>query len=164
MDGHPIHYSVTEDPVKWYVTEINGFTITNRYQPEITSVAIQKVWDDEGNDALRPKSVFMKLSNGMSVELNEKNGWSGVITGLPKYVNGKEAVYTWSEQEVLGYKIKSTVVDGDATVITNEPYHDDGTPKGKKPAKAGRRTESLEDYDTPLGVNVIINHVGDCFD
>ena len=106
----------------------------------------------------------MKLSNGMSVELNEKNGWSSVITGLPKYVNGKEAVYTWSEQEVLGYKIKSTVVNGNLTVNTNAPYSNEGTPKGKKPATRGPVTEHLEDYDTPLGVNVIINHVGDCFD
>ena len=164
VDGHPIHYSVKEDPVKWYVTEIRGFTITNRYQPEVTSAAVQKVWDDEGNDALRPLSIYMKLSNGMSIELNEKNGWTGVITNLPKYVNGKEAVYTWTEQRVLGYQIKSTVVEGNVTVITNEPYHNDGTPKGKKPASRGPGTEHLEDYDTPLGVNVIINHVGDCFD
>ena len=28
----------------------------------------------------------------------------------------------------------------------------------------GNPTEELEDYKTPLGVNVMINHVGDCFD
>ncbi|MBQ6513728.1 MAG: Cna B-type domain-containing protein, partial [Clostridia bacterium] len=164
VDGHPIHYSVKEDPVKWYVTEIRGFTITNRYQPEVTSVEVRKEWDDNGNTKLRPKSIHMKLSNGMSVELNEKNGWCGVITELPKYVNGKEAVYTWTESEVLGYQIKSTEADGNLTVITNELYHNDGTPKGKKPATRGPGTEQLDDYDTPLGVNVIINHVGDCFD
>ena len=164
VDGHPIHYSVKEDPVKWYVTEIRGFTITNRYQPEVTSVEVRKEWDDNGNTKLRPKSIHMKLSNGLSVELNEKNGWCGVITELPKYVNGKEAVYTWTESEVLGYQIKSTEADGNLTVITNELYHNDGTPKGKKPATRGPGTEQLDDYDTPLGVNVIINHVGDCFD
>ena len=38
-----------------------------------------------------------------------------------------------------------------------------GTPKGKTNGR-GKTTEELDDYDTPLGVNVIINHVGDCFD
>lgn len=164
VDGHPIRYSVKEDPVKWYVTEIKGFTITNRYQPEMTSVAIRKAWDDAGNEQFRPKSVIMKLNNGMSIELNEKNGWSGVITDLPKYVNGKEAEYTWSESEVLGYQIKSTVVEGNLTVITNAPFENDGTPKGKKPASRGEKTVQIDDYRTPLGVSEMINHVGDCFD
>ncbi|MBR3334900.1 MAG: Cna B-type domain-containing protein, partial [Clostridia bacterium] len=164
VDGHPIKYSVTEDPVKWYTSEVRGFTITNRYQPEEVSVSIRKVWDDSGNEKHRPESVRMNLNNGMYVVLSEKNGWSGVITGLPKYVNGEEAVYTWSEPEVFGYQIKSAEVDGSLTVITNEPYHDDGTTKGKKPPKAGPGTEEIDEYKTPLGVNVIINHVGDCFD
>ena len=128
------------------------------------SVGIRKEWDDNGNEKRRPKSVFMKLSNGMSVELNEKNNWTCVITDLPMYVDGEKAVYTWTESEVLGYKIKSTEVKGDLTIITNEPYSNDGTPKGKKPSYRGPGTEMLDDYDTPLGVNVIINHVGDCFD
>ena len=106
----------------------------------------------------------MKLSNGMSIELNAKNGWSGVITDLPKYVNGKEAVYTWSEPEVLGYQIKSVVSEDNLTVITNEPFRNDGTPKGKKPTSRGPKTEQFDDYKTPLGVSEMINHVGDCFD
>ena len=164
VDGHPIHYSVKEDPVKWYVSEIRGFTITNRYQPEVTSVAVRKEWDDNGNEKHRPKSIRMKLSNGMSVELTAKNGWTGVITELPKYVDGKEAVYTWSEPEVFGYQIKSMETNGSLTVITNEPYQKKGTPKGKTPKRSGPSTEELDDYRTPLGVNVMINHVGDCFD
>ena len=31
-------------------------------------------------------------------------------------------------------------------------------------ARPGKPTQVLEDYETPLGVEVIINHVGDCFD
>ena len=39
-----------------------------------------------------------------------------------------------------------------------------GEPKqGKKPPMSGNLVD-IEDYETPLGVEVIINHVGDCFD
>ena len=156
---------MTEDPVKWYVPEIKGFTITNRYQPETTSVKVRKEWDDAGSDKLRPKSIKMTLSNGMSVVLSEKNGWAGMITGLPTYVNGEPAEYTWEEPEVLGYVQKSVEIKDGVTVFTNKPFTREGNPpKGKTPKLPIDPLEPLEDYDTPLGVDVMINHVGDCFD
>ena len=36
--------------------------------------------------------------------------------------------------------------------------------QGKKPKTPGQATYIFEDYDTPLGVEIVINHVGDCFD
>ena len=163
-EGVPIRYSVTEDPVKWYIPEIRGFTITNRYSPETVTVWVRKEWDDAGSETLRPKSVSMRLSNGMNVTLTAKNGWVGVISGLPKYVNGQPAVYTWTETQTLGYKVKSKVTKDNVTVITNELWNRPGKPpKGKEPKHPGD-TVTIEDYDTPLGVDVMINHVGDCFD
>lgn len=38
------------------------------------------------------------------------------------------------------------------------------TPKGKPPKTVGPPIAIIEDYDTPLGVEVAINHAGDCFD
>ena len=75
VNGKPIHYSVKEDPVEGYSTEIDGFTIYNKYQPEMTQVTVRKVWNDENNkDQKRPTSIWMKLNNGMTVMLNEANG------------------------------------------------------------------------------------------
>ena len=165
VNGRPIKYSVTEDPVKWYAADIKGFTITNRYIPQTVEVSIQKVWNDAGYEWKRPKSITVMLNNGMSVKLNEKNGWHAVISGLPKYVDGKEMVYTWTEKSVLGYYLEDQKTIGTHTIITNAPHKRSDEPKrGGKTKKRGRELYPLSDYETPLGVDVMINHVGDCFD
>ena len=164
-NGHPITYTVKEDPVRWYVSEIHGFTIRNKYQPELTSVSVRKVWDDENNKHMfRPTSVHMTLNNGMSVILNEENGWMASITGLPTMVNGQPAEYTWTEQEVIGYELESMETEGTVTTFTNKPWSRPDKPtEGKTPRLPGEEI-IIEEYETPLGVDVIINHVGDCFD
>ena len=166
VDGHPIHYSVTEDPVEWYVSEIHGFTIRNRYVPKTTSLTVKKVWNDDNNKlGIRPASVAMTLNNGTVVVLKESNGWTATVTNLPTRVNGKPAVYYWTEQQVIGYVLESTVSEGNVAIFTNKPWERPETPPaGKKPKTTGDTWFVFEDYDTPLGVEVIINHVGDCFD
>ena len=133
--------------------------------PETTSITVKKVWHDDGSNVNRPKSVIMKLNNGMTVELNEKNGWMATISGLPTRVNGKPAVYTWTEASVLGYQMESNVTVGNVTTITNKPYVPE-TILGK-PGKTTGNPEDyymIGDYGTALGLDTIINHVGDCFD
>jgi hypothetical protein len=84
------------------------------------------VWDDDDNhDGLRPESLTFKLSNGGvlpldvdTVVLNEENGWEATISGLPKYHEGVEIEYTWSEPKVKGYTPAKTV-NGDTTTFTN---------------------------------------------
>ena len=163
MKGRPIHYSITEDPVEQYSTEIQGFNIYNKYQPELTSVSVKKIWDDDDNkQGIRPKKIIMKLNNGMKVTLNEKNGWMASITGLPAWINGKPAVYTWTEQEIIGYEQESVTTTGNLTVFTNKVHRRKESDKGK--TKNPGDTTRIEDYRTPLGVEIMINHVGDCFD
>lgn len=167
--GREIVYTVTEDPVPLYTTSIDGFVITNHYTPATTSATVSKVWADNNNSAgIRPLSIYCTLSNGMRVELNEGNGWTATIDNLPVSVGGREAVYTWSEQEVIGYQQTGADTSGNTTVFTNTLVHRGETPppEGKNPPRQ-RRGENyliIEDYGTPLGVEVIINHVGDCFD
>ncbi len=166
VDERPINYAITEDPVKWYTTEIQGFTIRNKYTPETTSVSVKKVWhvNDPGKDTI-PLSVRMTLSNGMNVVLNEGNGWTATITDLPAYVNGEPAVYTWTEQEIIGYELESVRQNGNMTTFTNKPWtRPDKPEKGKPPKNAGDTWYVFDEYDTPLGVEIVINHVGDCFD
>ena len=163
VKGRPIHYSITEDPVEQYSTEIQGFNIYNKYQPELTSVSVKKIWDDDDNkQGIRPKKIIMKLNNGMKVTLNEKNGWMASITGLPAWINGKPAVYTWTEQEIIGYEQESVTTTGNLTVFTNKVHRRKESDKGK--TKNPGDTTRIEDYRTPLGVEIMINHVGDCFD
>ena len=165
-ERHEIAYTITEDPVDWYETEINGFNIRNTYVPEPTSVTVKKVWADNNDEQKkRPTSIAMKLSNGMIVILNAKNKWTATIDDLPTVVNGQPVTYTWTEQTVLGYDLTSVVTEGNTTTFTNTVWKRPETPPGtgKKPKTPGT-LEELPDYETPLGVEVIINHVGDCFD
>ena len=107
----------------------------------------------------------MYLSNGMSVLLNEANGWQATISNLPARINGQPAVYTWTEQATLGYVLESMTQEGEVTVFTNHLWTRPEEPsKGKKPRTPGEALYVFEEYDTPLGVEIVINHVGDCFD
>ena len=164
-----IVYTVNEDNVAMYAKDINGYNIVNDYRPQVTSVSVSKVWDDNGNaQRIRPSSIGMTLSDGQktvtTVILSEANGWYATVNNLPTIVNGQAAVYTWKEQPVLGYKEGTVSVKGDVTVFTNTIWKRPDTPtQGKKPKTPGE-VVNIEEYETPLGVEIIINHVGDCFD
>jgi len=167
MNGESaIVYTISEDAVTWYDTEINGYHIRNTYKPMTTSVSVRKIWDDDNNAAgLRPSSIMMRLSNGMIVELNDGNNWSATITDLPMILNGVPVSYSWKEQEVLGYEETGVAIVGSTTVFTNTLRQPKKPPEGKKTGtKRGNNYLIIEDYGTPLGVEVVINHVGDCFD
>ena len=157
-----IRYSITEIPVEHYISSIDGYTITNKYMPTLTTASVRKVWDDHNNrDGMRPASIRMLLSNGMSVTLDESNGWSATITDLPAIVNGKPAEYTWTEEKTAGYTQVSKEKNGNVTTFTNRAIE---TPNPGKAKTGGNRWAIFEEYDTALGGQLLINHVGDCFD
>ena len=107
----------------------------------------------------------MTLSNGQQAELNEANGWTATISGLPANSAGEPIVYTWTEQEVIGYRMESVATEGTATTFTNQVIIIPETPPQRRtPRRPTAPLEPFEEYDTPLGVDVMINHVGDCFD
>ena len=166
-DGKEIVYTVSEDAVNMYTASYSGTTVTNTYSPVTTSATVSKIWVDNNNEAgMRPTSLYCTLSNGMHVELNAGNNWTATIEGLPAVVNGSPVSYTWSEQEVLGYEQTDAVTSGNSTVFTNTAKTKNPPREGKKLAtkKRGDSYLVIEDYGTPLGVEVVINHVGDCFD
>ena len=161
-----INYTISEDPVDWYTAEIHGYNIRNNYQPEVTSVTVRKVWNDNNNaNRVRPTSIYATLSNGTVVLLNEENGWTATVDNLPTRINGQPAVYTWSEQTVIGYRLTATRQEGNTTVFTNSVITTPETPAGNKtPKTPGGELAVFEEYETALGIQVYINHVGDCFD
>ncbi|HEM6034980.1 TPA: Cna B-type domain-containing protein, partial [Streptococcus suis] len=124
-NGNKIIYTLTEDKVEGYSTEIKGYDITNSYTPGKTSVQVTKAWKDKENqDGKRPESVVIKLlADGehtqKTVTLTEKNQWTGSFTELDEYKAGRRIEYTVEEVEVAGYE---TAITGDAKTgytITN---------------------------------------------
>ena len=168
--GERIMYVWQEENVPGYTrrTTVDGneTVFTNTHEPELTSVSVRKVWNDGNNEGnTRPHQIVMKLSNGMTVTLSAKNNWTATIENLPVYYKGEKIEYTWTEQEVLGYNPPTVEKRGRLTVFNNTLWtRPDEPSKGKKPKVPGKPTETFEDYETPLGVEAPINHVGDCFD
>ncbi len=85
-------------------------------------VVIRKVWDDNDNeDGKRPETVEVELNNGMKVTLSDENDWTGVIEGLPEYVDGEVFTYEWKEVNLPeNYILVSSETDNYVTTITNQ--------------------------------------------
>ena len=111
-NGTEITYTVTEETVAEYTTDIDGYNITNTHTPETTSISGTKTWvgDSDGN---RPASITVKVMNGSqlaaSKKVTAKDNWTYEFTGLPKYANGEEINYTIEEVKVSGYE---TTING----------------------------------------------------
>ncbi len=124
-DGYELRSSdataVTENGVITNVT-----TLTNSYTPQTVDVSVKKVWkDNENQDGKRPEQLEVTLvKNGLAtsqtVILNQDNGWTSGIKNLPKYENGSQIRYTWSEEELPdGYTMTENKTEGTITTITN---------------------------------------------
>ena len=165
--GAEIAYTVNEEPVAWYAAQVNGTYITNNYQPEVTTASVVKVWNDNENEqGIRPTSIAVTLSPvGTVYVLNAGNNWSVSLDNLPTRINGQEVTYSWAEQEMPGYVRASVTTDGTATTITNRIVRVPEVPADQpKPKVPGKGWVIFEEYDTALGGEITINHVGDCFD
>ena len=135
--GKEIEYTVeeTEVPDK-YTAEVSGnaaegFTVTNKYTPEETSLKVTKAWDDQGDqDGIRPTSITVQLTadgtaQGAPVTLDESNNWTYTWTGLAKNKNvqGSVSAITYKADEVEVPQGYTKSVTGDMTTgitITNK--------------------------------------------
>ena len=148
-DGSEIEYTIKEDNVDNYSTEISGYDITNTHSPEKTSVTGRKVWQDANNqDGVRPASIIVKLyadgtyvTEGVVTEGENKN-WAFAFTDLPKYNNGTEIAYTVKEESVDGY----TTTYGDNNTIIN-------THETSKTSVSG--TKTWDDNDNQDGLRPV---------
>ena len=105
----------------------------------------------------------MTLSNGTVVLLNAENNWTATVENLPTRLNGAPVNYTWTEQTVGGYVLANVTTNGTVTTFTNN-YVVTPETGNKKPKTGGDNWAVFEEYDTALGGQLLINHVGDCFD
>ncbi|MEC5314250.1 Cna B-type domain-containing protein [Enterococcus casseliflavus] len=110
--GQAYTYTIQEEKVSGYTTEINGYDLVNTYHnTETTDVAGTKTWDDYGNKFnTRPESITVDLmQNGkeidkQTVKADKENNWTYHFENLPKYdEKGQAYTYTIQEEKVPGY-------------------------------------------------------------
>ncbi|WP_142758325.1 Cna B-type domain-containing protein [Streptococcus acidominimus] len=126
-NGQAINYTIDEDVPDGYTKTVEGYHLTNTYEVEKTSIAVNKVWEDTNNqDGKRPEQVSVQLyADGQAVEgkllmLNEVNNWRGSFDGLNKYKAGKVIAYTLQEVAVpAGYQSRTTGDMVNGFTITN---------------------------------------------
>ncbi len=128
--GQEIKYTISEEQVKDYTTEVTGHNVKNSYTPGKTSVQVTKAWEDKNNqDGVRPASVTIRLiADGVATDktltLTEANNWTGSFTDLDEYKAGKKIEYTVKEEAVEnGYdsKVTGSAKDGFTVTNTREP-------------------------------------------
>ena len=107
IEGNEIVYTVVEEKVPGYVSEVDGTNITNTQESrEVTGT---KSWD-EVDEQYRPDSITVNLLAGeeeiasKEVEADDDGEWNFTFEGLPKYdTDGNEIEYTIEEESVTGY-------------------------------------------------------------
>ena len=124
-NGKEIKYTIKEDKVAGYTSEVKGYDLINTHKIEKTSVAVKKQWDDTKNqDGKRPTEVTVHLyadgkDTSKAVTLSAKNDWQASFNDLDVNKDGKAIEYTVKEDEVKDYE---TSTSGDAKsgfVLTN---------------------------------------------
>ena len=130
-NGQKITYTVKEvsEPEGYTAsgdgTEENGYTITNTHTPGLTSVSVNKVWNDNNNqDGIRPAEIVVELlkneqKTGNTVTLNAENNWADTFDNLPAYEDGEKIIYTIEEITVDGYNVQITTNGENNFTITN---------------------------------------------
>ncbi|MFQ7255994.1 MAG: Cna B-type domain-containing protein [Streptococcus sp.] len=148
-NGQEIHYSVKEVavPEGYAVTEESkekgDIVLTNTHTPGTVDIPVTKIWvDNDNQDGLRPTKITVKLlANGGEVarkDITSETDWKETFTGLPKFKDGKEIVYTLQEEEVNNY---SPSIDQESYTITNTH-----TP-GKTTLSVTKQWDDQEDKD-----------------
>ena len=144
-NGKEIEYTVSENAVKDYKTEINGYDITNTHEKELTKVTVNKKWNDDNNrDGIRPDSIKVDLkANGKVVKtatIKASDNWTYTFTNLDKYSNGKEINYTVEEKaitgyhsEVNGYEITNTHEIEKTSISGKKTWNDNNNQDGIRP-------------------------------
>ena len=133
-NGKVIKYSLTEEVVSEYTSEINDFNITNKYTPKMIDYQVTKTWNDNNNqDGKRPDHItvhLLKTVGGVTTEVEKYdikvaeadpangNVWKHTFTNLPKYETGQEIVYSVKEDAVAGYE---TSIKGQEITNTHDP-------------------------------------------
>jgi LPXTG-motif cell wall-anchored protein len=108
-------WTVQEEAVPGYDVTYDGMNITNTHVPEVVSIPVTKVWDDnDDQDGIRPDKIIVHLNAGtegrevglMTITkdmIGEDGNWHYTFENLPKYDQGKLIDYSVTEENVAGY-------------------------------------------------------------
>ena len=147
-DGKEITYTIDETKVPaGYTKNVDGYKITNTHTPEVIDLPVEKVWLDNNNqDGIRPTEIIVNLlANGQKVKTvkmtSDANGkWLHTFNKLPKYNNGKEIKYTFSEEAVEGYEVsyKDNIIENthnpsEKSITVNKIWNDSNNNDGIRP-------------------------------
>lgn len=155
--GKEIQYQVKEvGTVKGYTSTVDdskkgNVVITNSRTPEVTEVAVKKIWDDADNkDSLRPEKITVRLlADGQEVavkEITATDNWQASFTDLPVYKEGKKITYTITEDPVVGY---TTTIDGFTVTNRHTPPTTPPTTPPSTPPSTPPTTPSTTPPTTP---------------
>ena len=160
--GKEIQYQVKEvGTVKGYTSTVDdsnkgNVVITNSRTPEVTEVAVKKIWDDADNkEGLRPEKITVRLlADGQEVavkEITATDNWQASFTDLPVYKEGKKIAYTITEDPVAGYtsNIDGFTVTNRHTPPTTPPTTPPSTPPTTPPTTPPSTPEKPETPTTP---------------
>lgn len=152
-NGKEIRYTITEDVIPDYQSEVDGMNVTNHYTPGQINIPVTKNWQDQDDaDGIRPDSITVKLyadgkDTSKELILDQKNNWTGSFDDLDEYADGVKIVYTIAEVEVKGY---DTAISGSAEtgfVISNS--HTPDTPDNPDDPDQPQNPGQPETPDTP---------------
>lgn len=124
-DGHEIVYTIKEDTIENYKSEItgdaaSGFKIKNT-NTEKVNVPVKKQWVGKATDKVEVKLLADNKETDKTLTLNKASDWKGEFKDLPKYdeTDGHEIVYTIKEVKIEGYNSATSGTAQNGFTITN---------------------------------------------
>lgn len=155
--GNEIAYTIKEEPVPGYTSEVKGYDIINHIvQPETRIITVTKVWQNSsGNNIEAPvDSIEVELfrdgvTTGKKINILKDNGWSGAFESLDKTDNtGKEYKYTVKEvgetngsiliaNKWFGVTYEGNMEDGYKVINKEKPTWSPYIPGGDNTPKPG---------------------------
>ena len=146
--GKDIIYTISEDTVKDYTTEITkeepdtegtddgdentedekdsviSFTVTNTYNPGKTQVSVSKVWKDEDNqDGIRPESVeIILLADGKEIRYDEDEPVSLTLSEDNDWIGIFDKLPTTKDDKQIEYSVKEKEKDAITGEDGDETY------------------------------------------
>ena len=153
--GQAVVYTITEDSVAEYSTQVEGYNLTNSHTPGQTSLTVTKQWQDQGDqDGLRPSQIQVQLyadgvASGSPVTLTAANNWVYTWSGLAEKANGKTIEYSVKEvDQPSGYTSTTSQVSPGNVLIVNQHTPATTEVKGQKTwddanNQDGKRPESV---------------------
>ena len=146
-DGHVYEYTVEENSVEGYISQVNGYDIVNTVEQKYFDIRGMKIWENVPEGETLPEITVILYKNGIEIDravVSEATYWEYAFEGMEQYdlTTGQENVYTVDEVPVEGYETEINGYDITNTYATEE-IPDENTPLDPP-------EENIPDEDTPL--------------